>query len=59
MISYTSGPLLGQVESGAVASLAGVRASFVSGGLLCVVGCAVAAAALPALWSYESAGRSP
>jgi MFS family permease len=59
MISYTSGPLLGQVESGAVASLAGVRASFVSGGVLCVAGCALAAVALPALWAYEGAGRSP
>ena len=59
MISYTSGPLLGQVESGVVASLAGVRASFVSGGVLCVAGCALAAAALPALWLYEGAGRSP
>jgi MFS family permease len=59
MISYTSGPLLGQAESGVVASLAGVRASFVSGGVLCVAGCAAAAIALPALWSYESPGRSP
>jgi MFS family permease len=59
MISYTSGPLLGQVESGAVASLAGVRASFVSGGILCVAGCAAAAVALPALWAYEKSGRSP
>jgi MFS family permease len=59
MISYTSGPLLGQVESGAVASLAGVRASFVSGGILCVAGCTAAAVALPALWAYESPGRSP
>jgi MFS family permease len=59
MISYTSGPLLGQFESGVVASLAGVRASFVSGGLLCVAGCAAAVFALPALWAYEKSGRSP
>jgi MFS family permease len=59
MISYTSGPLLGQVESGVVASFAGVRASFVSGGLLCVAGCVAAAVALPALWAYEKPGRSP
>jgi MFS family permease len=59
MISYTSGPLLGQVESGVVASFAGVRASFVSGGLLCVAGCAAAAFVLPALWAYEKPGRSP
>ena len=59
MISYTSGPLLGQVESGVVASFAGVRASFVSGGLLCVAGCVAASLALPALWAYEKPGRSP
>jgi MFS family permease len=58
MISYTSGPLLGQVESGVAASLVGVRASFVSGGILCVAGCAVCALALPALWTYEAEGRS-
>ncbi len=59
MISYTSGPLLGQVESGVVASFAGVRASFVSGGVLCIAGCVAAALALPALWAYEKPGRSP
>ena len=59
MISYTSGPLLGQMESGVMASLVGVRASFVSGGILCVAGCAVCALALPALWIYEAPGRSP
>jgi MFS family permease len=58
MISYTSGPLLGQMESGVMASLVGVRASFVSGGILCVVGCAVCAAALPSLWTYKAEGRS-
>jgi hypothetical protein len=42
-----------------MASLVGVRASFVSGGILCVAGCAVCALALPALWIYEAPGRSP
>ena len=32
MVSYMSGPLLGHVEAGAVAALAGVQASIVSGG---------------------------
>jgi MFS family permease len=53
-VSYSSGPLLGNVESGVVASLAGVRASIVSGGLLCVAGVAVAAMALPAFWRYDA-----
>ena len=36
MVSYLSGPLLGHVEAGAVAAVWGVRASVVSGGVLCV-----------------------
>ena len=46
-VSYSTGPTLGNVEAGVVASLAGVRASIVSGGVLCVAGVAVAAALLP------------
>ena len=38
LVSYSTGPLLGNVESGVVASLAGVRVSVVSGGVLCVAG---------------------
>ncbi len=53
-VSYSTGPLLGNVESGAVASLAGVRASIVSGGVLCVAGVAVAVLALPAFWRYDN-----
>jgi MFS family permease len=53
-VSYSTGPLLGNVESGAVASLAGVRASIVSGGILCVAGVAVAILALPAFWRYDN-----
>jgi MFS family permease len=54
MLSYTSGPLLGNAEAGAAASLLGVRASVVSGGVLCVVAVAGTAAALPALWAYDA-----
>jgi MFS family permease len=53
-VSYSTGPLLGNVEAGAVASLAGLRASIVSGGVLCIAGVAVAAVALPAFWRYEA-----
>jgi MFS family permease len=53
MISFSSGPLLGNVESGGVASLTNVRFSIVSGGILCVVGAAVCAVLLPAFWLYE------
>jgi hypothetical protein len=54
MISYTTGPLLGNAESGLVARLFGVRASLVSGGLLCVAGTAVLALALPQLVRYDA-----
>jgi hypothetical protein len=55
LVSYSTGPLLGNVEAGVVASLAGVRASIVSGGVLCIAGVAVAAALLPAFRRYEAA----
>jgi len=53
-VSYSTGPLLGNVESGVVASLASVRASVVSGGVLCIAGVAIAALALPAFWRYDA-----
>ena len=52
-VSYTSGPLLGNLEAGVVASLASVRASVVSGGVLCVVGVVIATIALPAFRRYD------
>jgi MFS family permease len=54
LVSYSSGPTLGNVEAGAVASLFGVRASVVSGGVLCVIGTGLLALALPAFWRYDS-----
>ncbi len=46
-------PALGNVESGVVATLAGVRQSVVSGGVLCVVGVALLAVALPRFRRYD------
>ncbi len=57
-VSYSTGPLLGNVESGLAASLIGVRGAVVSGGALCVVGVAVVGVALPAFWGYD-AGEEP
>ncbi len=54
MISYSTGPLLGNVESGMAAYLVGVRAAIVSGGMLCVGGSAVLSRLLPAFWSYDA-----
>jgi MFS family permease len=53
-VSYTSGPLLGNLEAGVVASLASIRASVVSGGVLCVIGVALAAIALPVFRRYDA-----
>ena len=53
MLSYSVGPLLGQVRSSTVASLTSLRFSFASGGLLCVVGVGLAAVLTPALWNYD------
>ncbi len=49
----TSGPRLGDVESGAVAALGGVRFSVVSGGLATVAGAALIALAFPALAAFD------
>jgi MFS family permease len=54
MISWSSGPTLGNVEAGAVAALAGVRASVVAGGVACVAGTVALALALPRFWRYDS-----
>lgn len=48
-----SGPRLGDLESGAVASLTTARASVVSGGLASVVGAALIAVAFRPLWDYD------
>jgi MFS family permease len=53
MISYTSGPKLGDAEAGIVASLFGLRTSIVSGGILCVVGTAVLSLILPQFITYD------
>ena len=57
-ISYSSGPLLGDVESGVAASLVGLRAAIASGGILCIAGVAVAATVLRGFWRYD-AGATP
>jgi MFS family permease len=55
MISYMSGPLLGNARAGFVASAASERISIVSGGVLCVVGVALCVPLLPLFWRYSSA----
>jgi MFS family permease len=53
MLSYTSGPTLGNLESGVVARFAGVGGSIVWGGVLCVAGTVALAALLPEFRRYD------
>jgi MFS family permease len=54
LLSYSSGPTLGNVESGLVEALAGLRFAVVSGGVLCVAGTAAVVLALPAFRNYNA-----
>lgn len=54
MLSYSIGPLGGQVRSGLVADRWSVRASITSGGLLCVGGVVLTAAWLRGFWRYDA-----
>lgn len=54
LLSYSVGPTLGQVRVSLAAQRYGLRASIVSGGLLCVAGVGLLAATLPALWRYDA-----
>jgi hypothetical protein len=58
LLSYGAGPPAGQLRSGAVASLAGVRFSLASGGIACVVAVGVVCAALPSFIRYMAADRA-
>ena len=54
MLSYTTGPLLGQLRSGLMArTRLGVTGSIWMGGLLCIAGSAALAAALPRFVRYD------
>jgi MFS family permease len=54
MLSWSSGPTLGNAEAGIASALVGLRSSIVLGGALCVAGGGALTAALPAFWAYDS-----
>lgn len=54
MISYLSGPRLGDAEAGMVAAAFGLTASIVSGGILCVAGVLISCYFLPKFIRYRS-----
>jgi MFS family permease len=53
MISYLSGPLLGNARAGWIASISSNAVSVISGGTLCVAGVLLCIPLLPAFWSYR------
>jgi hypothetical protein len=54
MVSYSSGPYLGNAEAGFAARMFGLQASVVSGGVLCVIGAGLLALLLPKFIRYDS-----
>lgn len=54
MISYMTGPLLGNARAGYLATRFDARTSIVSGGILCVLGVLACIPLLPRFWSYRS-----
>ncbi len=54
MLSYLSGPKLGDTRAGAIAACLGITTSIVSGGVLCVVGVAVCCICMPKFWKYHA-----
>lgn len=58
MLSYSSGPLFGNVESGMVAAMVNTQFSVISGGVFCIVGVIVCAARLPKFWRYNVESNS-
>jgi len=54
MLSYSVGPMLGQVRSTAAAQAFGLRTSLASGGILCIIAIGVTCVTLPALWKFDA-----
>lgn len=54
MISYMSGPLLGNARAGWVAAHYSVPVSITSGGMICTVAVILTAFLLPAFWRYKA-----
>jgi MFS family permease len=54
MLSYSLGPLGGQVRAGATADLWTVRGAISSGGFACIAGVGITALALRDFWTYDA-----
>jgi MFS family permease len=54
MISYLSGPKLGDTRAGLIAASMGLTTALISGGILCIIGVTLCCYALPKFWHYQS-----
>jgi len=54
LLSYSTGPELGQLRSALVASATSLRASVISGGIMCAASCALLAVLLPTMWRFDA-----
>jgi MFS family permease len=59
MISYMTGPLLGNARAGLMASIRSVPFSIVAGGIVCVVAVLLCIPFLPAFWRYRAEEAPP
>ena len=58
MISYMTGPLLGNARAGWMASLRSVRFSITAGGWICLGGVLLCIPLLPAFWRYRPSAQT-
>lgn len=58
MISYMSGPLLGNTYAGFIASVSSTHIAITSGGSLCVLGVLLSALLLPGFWKYTRLAKN-
>jgi hypothetical protein len=59
MAVWATGPSVGDVESGVVASLTTVPVSIVSGGLICIAGIGLLRWFAPGFWRYDARDPMP
>jgi MFS family permease len=59
MAVWATGPALGDVESGVVATLTSTSTSIVSGGLITIVGIGILGRFAPGFWRYDSRDPTP
>ena len=52
MISYMSGPLLGNAQAGLMSSMLGLHVAIILGGSLCIIGVILSLFLLPKFWYY-------